>query len=211
MSSCRRAPRPLHKERLINRLMRHPHLQVVRKVLDQARGDLRRRPQPVEAPFHLGPQPRHRDQLRGLRARGTPLGLRIGAPCTIRPAKPTRDDLARDRREGARPNRRAIWRQDSFATKPREISLRARRARAASGSEGVCASGRPRPSEAHIVRADRTANGARHRLVPLSLPNPPLNLSALVHREPPPSSSFYSLLTPRNTVRRINQITRVVR
>src|ERR1019366_5093330 len=92
---------PLHEERLIERLMRHAHRQIVGKITAQPRRDLLRRPAACEAPLDLDARAWTRKQFRRLRTMRASLRGRIGPPCTILCADPAGGNIARDRRRSA--------------------------------------------------------------------------------------------------------------
>jgi hypothetical protein len=60
-------PAPLHKQRLVNRLVRHAHLQVIWEGYSPSRCNLLRRPSPREASLNLTSQPWRGRELRQLR------------------------------------------------------------------------------------------------------------------------------------------------
>jgi len=91
---------PLHKQRLIDRLVRHTHLQIVGIVEDQPCGNLLRGPSPSQSLLHGAPKPRHGDQLRDLRAVRAPVGCLLCAPRPIPLALAGSRDVARHGRRG---------------------------------------------------------------------------------------------------------------
>ena len=88
----------LHEQRQIDRLVRHPHLRLVREGQDQPPGDLLRRPVLTQFPRNGLPQPQVGRELARLRAScPRPRGLITGRR-SVAAATPIASHLPRDRR-----------------------------------------------------------------------------------------------------------------
>src|SRR5437667_9289604 len=90
----------LDEQRLIDRLVRNAHGQVVRIVTDQPRGDLLRRPVGAQPPLDFTAQPRVDSKLRWLGSLAPLDRLAVGTPGAIAIAGSAPRNLARDRRGG---------------------------------------------------------------------------------------------------------------
>jgi hypothetical protein len=93
-------PPAKREQRLIDRLVRHTHLQIVGIVADQPCSDVLRGPSQSQSPLHAAPKPRRGDQLRDLRAVRAPVGRLICAPCAMPLAMAGSRDVARHGRRG---------------------------------------------------------------------------------------------------------------
>src|SRR6266700_7857720 len=85
----------LHEERLIDRLMRHAHLQVRGEIANQSRSNLLRRPATAQATLHLEPQPATGAQLRGFGTARSLVRGQVCAPRTIAQRGSPSDQLTR--------------------------------------------------------------------------------------------------------------------
>ena len=113
----------LHIQRLVDRLVRHPHLRMVRELGFQPGADLLRGPVLPQPGRHLVPQHRAGHQLGGPRQARRSCAIRSAAEARY----PTETRLRASSRltvEGARPRWRAIWRTPSPTAAPAAISSR---------------------------------------------------------------------------------------
>src|SRR5664280_1045156 len=103
-SSVRNSPRACKVQRLIDRLVGHPHLRIVGMSHHEPGTDLLRRPFPGQSTVHLVMQPpgRHELVLPGSRTLRITTTLRTNDPIRIRTAIPL--DLPRNRRMMANPS-----------------------------------------------------------------------------------------------------------
>src|SRR5439155_8779088 len=101
--------------------MRHAHLQVVRIVTDEARGDLLRRPVIPEPTFHFTAQPRMGRQLCRLGPSRPPGGRLFGPPSTIVIPRAVPGYLTRDRRNGSAQPRGDAAQRVTGDHSPREL------------------------------------------------------------------------------------------
>ena len=95
--AAKRASR-LDVQRQVNRLVRHPHLQLVRVLGLEPRRDLLRRPVCGELRFHGATQRAMHRELGALRAQRPPPGGGVGPLRSVRPPAAVAPDFTRDRR-----------------------------------------------------------------------------------------------------------------
>ena len=113
----------LDVQRLIDRLVRHPHLRIGRMIVAQPGRDLLGRPALAQQRLNPPPEPGVAGEPGGSRrravrsARASPRHARYSCRCPLAAT-------SREMVEGARPRPRAIWRSNSPARSPRLISSR---------------------------------------------------------------------------------------
>jgi hypothetical protein len=145
----------LHEQRLVDRLVRHPHLRIVRVIVPQPGRDLLGRPPRREEGFHGRSKAPVPGELGGPCSTGPAIATRLGQPGPIAPPAAVGTDLTRDRRGrpaqpgGDRPVRLAGTQPpaDLLTLRERQAMRRAdrpwRQATAASDDEADGARGTP--------------------------------------------------------------------
>jgi len=91
-------PPPLHEQRLVDRLVRHPHLLIVRMIVPQTRRDLLGRPAFGQEPLDLPPQATAAGELGDPRSLGSAGRARLGQPGSVAAPSAVGRHLARDGR-----------------------------------------------------------------------------------------------------------------
>jgi hypothetical protein len=113
----------LHEQRLIDRLVGHPHLPLVRMIVAQLPGDLLGRPARLEQPLDVPAQGAIAGELGAAWSAGPGGGAHLGQVGPVPAPASVARHLARDGR-GRPAGRTAIRRSDSPPRRPRLISSR---------------------------------------------------------------------------------------
>ena len=167
-------PAALHVERLVDRLVRHPHLRIVRELPPQPSRDLLRRPVLLQPGLHPAPAAPSFPASFAVFGRARPRPRACACAATARYRPPAPGCSARTSRltvDGARPSRAAIARSDSPAASPTAISSR-------SATDRYRPLARPRPVRLHPARLPEPRQ-RRHRADPRRRPR-------LLHPQPRP-------------------------